>query len=90
MRKTRDLCDNSGAEINELQYVEQEQHELSHEAEDASASDVATHILNSSPQAIKESPIKEKQLQEEKCPKKEIQKINNVIKKKCYPRPKGK
>jgi hypothetical protein len=34
--------------------AEQEQHDPSHEAKDTSASDVTIHILNGSPQTIKE------------------------------------
>jgi hypothetical protein len=37
--------------------VEEEQYDPSYEAKDASASDVTTHMLNSRPQAIKESPM---------------------------------
>jgi hypothetical protein len=37
-RKNCSLYDNPGADVNELQKVEQEEHDSSHEAEDASAS----------------------------------------------------
>jgi hypothetical protein len=48
MRETCDLYNNPGADANELQKVEQEENDSSHEAEDASASNVAVEILKSS------------------------------------------
>jgi hypothetical protein len=58
IRKTCDLYDNPGADANEQHKVEQEKHESSHETEDASVSNVAIGILNSTLQAIREPPIR--------------------------------
>lgn len=58
------MYDNPGWDAIELQNVEQKARDLSHEREDASDSNVATEILNSILQAVGESPIKEKQLEE--------------------------
>jgi hypothetical protein len=83
MRKTCDSYESPRADANELQKVEQEEHDSSHKAEDASASNAATEILNSSLQAVGKSPIKKKQLQKKKkkYPKKRIQKITKAVKK---------
>jgi hypothetical protein len=60
VRKACDLYDNPGAEISEVQKVELEEHNSSHEAEDASVSNVATEILSSNISAVRESPIENK------------------------------
>jgi hypothetical protein len=54
MRKALYFYDNPGAEVRELQKIKQEENDLSHEAEDTSASSVAIEILNSRLQAIEE------------------------------------
>jgi hypothetical protein len=54
MTKTCDSYDNPGADANELQKVEKEEHDSFHEAEDISASNVAIEILNSILQATGE------------------------------------
>jgi hypothetical protein len=47
MRKTSDLYISPRAGISELQKIEQDDHDSSHEAEGVSASNVAVEILNS-------------------------------------------
>jgi hypothetical protein len=59
MRKTFDFYDNPGAEVGEIQTLEQEEKNLSHEAEDSRASNGAIEILNGSLQATEESPLKQ-------------------------------
>jgi hypothetical protein len=70
MRKAFDFYDSPGAEVNYIQTVEQEENSLSHKVEDTRASNDAIEILNSSLQAIEESQLKQKELQEKKYPKK--------------------
>jgi hypothetical protein len=60
VRKTCGLYGNREADANELQKAEQGQHDSSHEAEDASASNVTAEILDSSLKGFGESPIKKK------------------------------
>jgi hypothetical protein len=55
MRNTCDIYGNPGSDANELEKVQQEEHNSSHEAEDASAANVAIEILNSSLQSIGKS-----------------------------------
>jgi hypothetical protein len=47
MRKTSDFCVSPRADANELQEVEQDEHDSSHEAEDVSASNVGFEVLSS-------------------------------------------
>lgn len=54
--KTRDLYDNPVPYISELKETEQEEHDLSHEADVASASNIGTKIIERGLQATRESP----------------------------------
>jgi hypothetical protein len=72
MRKVCDVYNNLGAGVSELENTEQEEYDSSHELEAASASSVATEILNSSLQAVREAPIKKEWLQEKTYSKNKI------------------
>jgi hypothetical protein len=54
MSKTCHLYNDPGADDNELQKVEQRKNDSSHNANDASTSNITTEILHSSLQAIRE------------------------------------
>jgi hypothetical protein len=82
---TRESCglyDNPLADVNKIQNVEREECDPFHEAEDASASYVATEIPNNNLHAVGESPVKKRWLQERKYPKKEIKKVTSAVKEK--------
>jgi hypothetical protein len=74
MRETCDLYDNPEAYANELQKVEQEEHDSSYESE-VCASKFAIEILISSLQPTRKSPIKKqlkKKREKKKYPNKKI------------------
>jgi hypothetical protein len=74
MRKARNLYDNPGADVSEVENAGQEQqHDPSHEAE------VAIETLNSGLQAVGETPLKKKRL-EETYSKDNILKVTSVVK----------